>query len=352
MTRVFIRLLLLTGIAVVVLLAAGAIMLVAIDNRIPPASPLPNPNGYDDLAKAWQLVILTREEATNHDTLQALVSTNAEALRLVRLGLSRPCAVPTDAFIANMGNNSGDLIGLRSLARLLHAEGRLAELNNRPVDAAGSYLDTVRLGTATSHGALLINRLVGIACEGMGSMALIKLLPKLTYDQMRPLVRELEQMDRDTAAWPEVIGNENRFVRTHLGSYRNPIRLAVDLWLGRDVHRAGAERHGLAAARLRLLATELALRSYRCDHGIPPGNLQQLVPKYLQQVPSDPFGDGSLAYRRNGTNWVLYSLGPDRIDDGGKPARRISSDKNPSALGIGSPDSRQYLGDVLYDSAW
>ena len=120
----------------------------------PPSSPLPNPNGYDDLLKAGQSVTgkLDGLSDLDHDALRALVATNAEALQLLRLGLSRKCAVPTDATIAYFGSISGDLIGLKSLARLLAAEGRLAEMEGRPADAARSYVDAIRLGAGMSRG--------------------------------------------------------------------------------------------------------------------------------------------------------------------------------------------------------
>jgi hypothetical protein len=34
----------------------------------------------------------------------------------------------------------------------------------------------------------------------------------------------------------------------------------------------------------------------------------------------DPFSDKPLIYRRTGDNFILYSLGPNFEDDGGKPA--------------------------------
>ena len=208
---------------------------------------------------------------------------------------------------------------------VLSAEGRLAEIENRSADAAQSYVDAIRLGNEMSHGGLMMNRLVGIACEGIGSIPLVKLLPKLNCEQMRPLIAELEKIDDTTVQWRDVIQNENRFARAQLGNYPNPIKLVSDLWQARDVRRASAERHDLAAAHLRLLIVELALRAYRCDEGKGPGSLTQLLPKYFQSLPIDPFSGNPLVYRPTGTNWVLYSLGPDRADDGGKPLGKIIS---------------------------
>lgn len=338
---------------IVALLVAGAALVMTI-GRNAASSGLPNPNGYGDLLKAAHAATGKIDDALDldHGGLGALVATNAEALRLLRVGLSRRCAVATDVQVANFTSISRDLIGLKSLAMLLLAEGRLAEMENRPADAARSYVDAIDLGSQMSRGGLMINRLVGIACEGIGSIALVKLLPKLSCDQMRPIAMEIEKIDDNTVGWSEVLQNETHFVRAQTGNYPNPIKLLAALWQTRDARRAAEERHDLAAAHVRLLIAELALRSYRCDQGQGPQNLMQLVPKYVQHLPTDPFSNNPLIYRPTGTNWLLYSLGPDRVDDGGKPMdKTISSDD----LVIFSPNKSGKVpkkGDLMYDSAW
>jgi hypothetical protein len=78
---------------------------------------------------------------------------------------------------------------------------------------------------------------------------------------------------------------------------------------------------------LRLLAAELALRCYRSKHGQPPARLDDLVPALLKRVPLDPFSNRPMIYRPQGTNWLLYSVGTDGVDDGGKRAGRDISSK-------------------------
>jgi hypothetical protein len=76
----------------------------------------------------------------------------------------------------------------------------------------------------------------------------------------------------------------------------------------------------LAFALDRLLDTRLALRAYRLDHGRYPDSVAQLAPAYLSRVPLDPFTGGApLKYRPSGAGYVLYSIGPDAVDDGGTP---------------------------------
>jgi hypothetical protein len=118
-------------------------------------------------------------DTLDHETLQALVSTNAESLRLLRLGLTRQCALPADSAMTNVSGMLRDLAVMKQLAQLLAAEGRLREMDNRLADAAQSYVDAIRLGKEMSRGGFIINRLVGIACEAIGGTPLSKLVPKL-----------------------------------------------------------------------------------------------------------------------------------------------------------------------------
>src|SRR5437867_3628759 len=75
--------------------------LVLSTGRTPPSPPLPNPNGYDDFLNAAALLTgdVGNASTSDHDSLRALVSTNSETLRLLRLGLTRDCSVPTDSAI-------------------------------------------------------------------------------------------------------------------------------------------------------------------------------------------------------------------------------------------------------------
>ena len=68
-----------------------------------------------------------------------------------------------------------------------------------------------------------------------------------------------------------------------------------------------------------ILMVTLALRAYHDKNKAWPEQLSALVPAYLNHIPMDPFAlKGSLRYRLMGSGYLLYSVGPDGIDDGGK----------------------------------
>jgi hypothetical protein len=61
-----------------------------------------------------------------------------------------------------------------------------------------------------------------------------------------------------------------------------------------------------------------SLAAYRADHGTYPDSLGALVPKYARRVSSDPFTEQPLRYRREGSGFLLYSVGQNGVDDGGR----------------------------------
>ncbi len=77
-----------------------------------------------------------------------------------------------------------------------------------------------------------------------------------------------------------------------------------------------AEDRGNTAFDLTKLA--FALAEYRARHGSYPAKLADLVPKYVAVVPKDIFSGGALHYKPQADGYLLYSVGPNGIDDGGR----------------------------------
>jgi hypothetical protein len=74
----------------------------------------------------------------------------------------------------------------------------------------------------------------------------------------------------------------------------------------------------LSHVHLSLARTALAIERYRLATGKPPEELDSLVPKYLAQVPLDPFDGQPIRYRRERSGCVLYSVGEDGRDNAGR----------------------------------
>ncbi len=76
-------------------------------------------------------------------------------------------------------------------------------------------------------------------------------------------------------------------------------------------------------ARLRAAQAACAVERYRAANGDKlPENLSALVPAQLSAVPTDPFDGQPLRFKPLGKGYVVYSVGADARDDGGreKPA--------------------------------
>jgi type II secretory pathway pseudopilin PulG len=99
-----------------------------------------------------------------------------------------------------------------------------------------------------------------------------------------------------------------------------------------------------------LLLITLALQAYQKDHGPYPAALSLLTPHYLRNVSDDPFAlSGPMHYKRLGNKYLLYSVGPDGIDDGG---RAIFNATLPAPANPGDIDRRRFveqvsLGDIV-----
>jgi hypothetical protein len=287
---------LLTGFFIVAVLLVVAALIFALSQPPPAPPPLPKPNGYDDLVQAaTMLADKTSDFATmSEGELRALVAKNARALKLARTGLSRECQVPLDysavnpTYFTNLG-------GLKRLAQGLAAEGRLLELEGRPTDAAGSYLTVIRLGSASSRGGLLIDSLVGIAIEAIGTARLEKLGLTLDAKQCRQAATVLESCEAGREPTPAVLARERSWARRALGFKGQIARLVAFKSLRQSEQRAVAKVNTLQT-RERVLLIRLAARAYELDKGERPKSLGDLVPAYLKAIPQNPVTGTNMAY--------------------------------------------------------
>jgi hypothetical protein len=80
-------------------------------------------------------------------------------------------------------------------------------------------------------------------------------------------------------------------------------------------------------ARIRLARTVLAVERYRLKHdGALPNSLADVSAELSEGIPEDPFDGQPLRYRAMpARGYTVYSVGPDRKDDGGA-ARGLDAD--------------------------
>jgi hypothetical protein len=71
----------------------------------------------------------------------------------------------------------------------------------------------------------------------------------------------------------------------------------------------------------RSLSCIMAAEQFRLANGRLPRSLDELTPAFLAAVPIDPFDGKPLRYRNDAGCFTVYSVGPDRTDDGGRLSR-------------------------------
>jgi hypothetical protein len=284
-----------------ILIVVGLVLVAPglLTRHAPPPRPLPNPNGYDDFVWAGQNVTGNPYAATNESQLRALVATNAEALRLVRVGLGRECRMPTEYSTNFAGFLLSRLRSFRDLANTLEAEGRVAEFDRHTNDAAESYLTLIEFGHESGRGGLFINHQVGLACQGVGATALRRISSDLDAKTCRSAIAELDLLEQKRETAPEVMSLETDWSRRTFGLSRrvqsmiaarslHPLKRFSDL-----VQKETLTSQG----QIRRITIYLAARAYTLDKGAPPESVSDLVPGYLNTCPQDPF---------TGTNMPLH----------------------------------------------
>lgn len=71
------------------------------------------------------------------------------------------------------------------------------------------------------------------------------------------------------------------------------------------------------AAQAGLARVALAITAFRRDMGAYPETLGELAPRYLPELPRDPYSGEDFIYTKDESGFLLYSVGPNGMDDGG-----------------------------------
>ena len=85
-------------------------------------------------------------------------------------------------------------------------------------------------------------------------------------------------------------------------------------------------KDAVSIAYLRVTQTALAIERYRlAHHDRLPETLRETLPNSLDILPTDPFDGDVLRYKRLDQGFVVYSVGPDREDNGGEEEKPLSN---------------------------
>lgn len=131
---------------------------------------------------------------------------------------------------------------------------------------------------------------------------------------LRKIDDDIHKLATRAKDWPwlglSMLGNPRETVSNWVG------QVLVCLLLPAVSGGANAEDRGTMRFDLTKLA--FALAAYHADRGAYPAKLADLVPKYAAKIPKEIFNASELHYRQEGGGYLLYSVGPNGKDDGGK----------------------------------
>lgn len=260
--------------------------------------PLPNPNGYDKFIQAGKMLQGDAGvfETMSQTDLAAVVAANVESLALVRSAFTNQCRVPVQYSLSYLSAHLNDLTTLRNLSQAMMAEGRLAELENHPGEAARDYLDVIRLGMESGRGGFITDALIGNAIEKIGQNHLRNLVNSLDAASCRATASTLESLESNRPSWDDILQKEDTLIRRlSPGSQTIFVDLFMHIQLSDSRKKLEKTFHS-TQTETRNLAVQFAARAYELDKSKPPTSITDLVPAYLKAVPKDATTGKDMVY--------------------------------------------------------
>lgn len=288
-----------------------------------PSIVLPVPNAYYELASLGDEIPVGRIPSdltwATRPMLRQFVKNHEKILDDTRTVLVRECQMPFYSLLREPVNDR--FSPFRKLAWAFQAEGRLAEMEGRTDDALRSYCNVIQLREAVSRGGVCNDEFMGVAIEKIGQYNVYGLRGAMSPMQRRAAIDELLKVDRNREPIEDIVYRDRVFIERAFG-WLGRLYVVLGTLTGEVPFGETLPAHDDAVAKCRLLMCELAIQNYQADHGHAPESLAKLVPDYLPAVPEDPFSGEPLVYRQTPNGYLLYSIGADEHDDGGRPRRR------------------------------
>ncbi len=328
------------GIVVLFLLALSALLLHLFAPPKPPG-PIPSPpapNAFPELISAATLITGTKPDVIKNDPVEraAYVAANLTALRAVLLALTMPCEGPPDMMnIAKRRIPLGEGPALFEIAHLLRQACRAAEEASNWNDALAAAEAQLQLSRVVPSHGTFIDHLKATAFERVATDMFGRQAASLTAAQCRQAIIALRQHDQLRADYERLAEWDKYYtcwMHRDLNNFRGTAGIEwKDFIAAHNPFSAYWTEHAKQSEEIvsvlnrqkavaRLLQVSLAVRLFELESGSLPRELGNLVPQFLPELPADPFGNTPLRYSLNGTNWLLYSVGPDRVDNRGVPS--------------------------------
>ena len=259
-----------------------------------PRPALPSPNGYDyfvksvgSLAGMWTNQSLSTVAPPD---LAAFLIANAASLQLAKEGLQHKCHTLVNYDGTYISRSMENVVGFKSLARLLAGEGRSAEYEGKLNAASTGYLDTMQFGQECSRGGVMIERLVGVAAENIGLTEVRRLLPSLPAQEVQNIMSRLQKLDASHDPPAVNLEAEAEWVKCSFSlweQFMHQIHPTMRKNFREVRDNFTSKVNALQVAR-RSALVEAAARLFELEKGRRPTGYADLVPAYLPTTPLDP----------------------------------------------------------------
>jgi len=212
---------------------------------------------------------------------------------------------------------------LRSIARALSQKAQFEFADGQIDQSLSSSVLAIRLREPAAGNMLLASELVALSIEGIGERSAVEAIPQASRQAIAKALEHVLEVDTQMPPAESIYENEQA-VGWQSGNWHRRLRLLCEESSTRDTFESVLEAINRVQATRKQLIAILALELYRHDTGNYPDSLKSLVPHYLAAVPHDPFSacgeNVPLKYEAlsSGSDYLLYSVGFNQQDDGGK----------------------------------
>jgi hypothetical protein len=206
---------------------------------------------------------------------------------------------------------------VRSLARALDFECGAALASGQTDRAVGLIVANIRLGVMLQRGGTVVEDLIGVAIHGVANARIAKLRAQLSPAQARSIIEAWDRAIAEQEDVESIINRDRAMAERAFGWASRLNNILERAGLPSEIYWGVTEAQHRRVATTGLLQADLAIRLYQQEHGALPQNLGQLMPEYLSQIPPDGYSKQPLVYQPGDKDFVLYSIGHDRRDNGG-----------------------------------
>lgn len=157
----------------------------------------PSPNGYDDFLKALEVASVdNRIYESDETTMRAVVEENSQVIGHILEGLNKDCQV---RFEPNHQAAVDQLVGLKSLNRLLILRAQLLEFEGKWDEAFQAFQDAYRYIFKSTYGGRHNHYLSWSSQKSMFMREFEKSIKRLTSKQAKAFLPLMDKIENDPA---------------------------------------------------------------------------------------------------------------------------------------------------------